>query len=154
MLDRGEHPVQALILFIALPSLRIDGAQAVQNRRISLDPGWEPEERFRRSPNPLRRLLPCHSWAALPNRRVIMASKALRGHLKTGHRGSPKIRPMGGREWRVRSGCPTGAQSTPYSFPIALVDVGVTGRGHRCPVVAGRSWIEPRHPQFRWPDFW
>jgi hypothetical protein len=80
MLDRGEHPVQArpaerivlqasvsggaftpdLILFIAVPSLRIDGAQAIENRRFGLIQVGKPEERFRFSPNALQRLLLCH----------------------------------------------------------------------------------------------
>jgi hypothetical protein len=66
MLDRGEHLVQArpaerivlqasvsggaftpaLILIIAVPSLRIDGAQAVENRRFGLIQVVKPEERF------------------------------------------------------------------------------------------------------------
>jgi len=70
----------------------------------------------------------------------------LGGHLKTGHRGSPKIRPMGRAGMAHGKGVSSMRRTTPCSFPIALVDVGVTGPGRRCPVVEGSSWIEPRHP--------
>jgi len=43
---------------------------------------------------------------------------------------------------------------TPYSLPIAIVNVGVTRPGHKWPVISDLSWIEPRRSQFRWPNFW